>query len=79
MFIPNLLSSADSGGEISLATRIAIVEDEPDLREAVAEYLGANGYEVARMADLAIDEIERFLRGEPLRFQVEATDLSRIA
>jgi phosphoglycerate dehydrogenase-like enzyme len=40
---------------------------------------GANGYEVARMADLAIDEIERFVRGEPLHFQVEATDLSRIA
>lgn len=46
MFIPNLLSSADSGGVISLPTRIAIVEDEPDLRDAVAEYLGANGYEV---------------------------------
>jgi DNA-binding response OmpR family regulator len=45
MFIPNLLS-ADSGGAISLATRIVIVEDEPDLRDAVAEYLGANGYEV---------------------------------
>jgi DNA-binding response OmpR family regulator len=47
MFIPNLLSSADSGGAISLPTRIAIVEDEPDLRDAVAEYLGANGYDVA--------------------------------
>ena len=45
MFIPNLLS-ADSGGAISLPTRIVIVEDEPDLRDAVAEYLGANGYEV---------------------------------
>ena len=45
MFIPNLLS-ADSGGEISLPTRIVIVEDEPDLRDAVAEYLGANGYDV---------------------------------
>ena len=43
MFIPNLLS-ADSGGEISLRARIVIVEDEPDLRDAVAEYLGANGY-----------------------------------
>ncbi|HEY6630875.1 MAG TPA: response regulator transcription factor [Rhizobiaceae bacterium] len=29
-----------------MPTRIAIVEDEPDLRDAVAEYLGANGYEV---------------------------------
>ena len=45
MFIPNLLS-ANSGGVISVPTRIAIVEDEPDLRDAVAEYLGANGYDV---------------------------------
>lgn len=53
MFIPNLLS-ADSGGVISVPTRIAIVEDEPDLRDAVAEYLGANGYEVvtAENADM---------------------------
>ena len=53
MFIPNLLSSADSGGVISLLTRIAIVEDEPDLRDAVAEYLGANGYEVLTAANAA--------------------------
>ena len=43
MFIPNLLS-AESGGETTLRARIVIVEDEPDLRDAVAEYLGANGY-----------------------------------
>ena len=42
MFIPNLLS-AESGGETILRARIVIVEDEPDLRDAVAEYLGANG------------------------------------
>jgi DNA-binding response OmpR family regulator len=52
MFIPNLLS-ADSGGEISLPTRIVIVEDEPDLRDAVAEYLGANGYEVTTAENAA--------------------------
>ena len=52
MFIPNLLS-ADSGGAISLPTRIAIVEDEPDLRDAVAEYLGANGYEVTTAENAA--------------------------
>jgi DNA-binding response OmpR family regulator len=46
MFIPNLVS-ADSGGASFLASRIVIVEDEPDLRDAVAEYLGANGYDVA--------------------------------
>lgn len=45
MFTPNLLS-ADSGGIGSLSTRIVIVEDEPDLRDAVAEYLAANGYDV---------------------------------
>lgn len=52
MFIPNLLS-ADSGGMISLATRIVIVEDEPDLRDAVAEYLGANGYDVTTAENAA--------------------------
>ena len=45
MFTPNLIS-AHSGGAISLPIRIAIVEDEPDLRDAVAEYLSANGYDV---------------------------------
>ncbi|WP_189501730.1 MULTISPECIES: response regulator transcription factor [unclassified Mesorhizobium] len=46
MFIPNLLS-AESGSESIVRARIVVVEDEPDLRDAVAEYLGANGYEVA--------------------------------
>lgn len=52
MFIPNLLS-ADSGGETTLRARIVVVEDEPDLREAVVEYLAANGYDVAEAADAA--------------------------
>ena len=52
MFIPNLLS-AESGGETPLRARIAIVEDEPDLRDAVAEYLSANGFEVTPVADAA--------------------------
>ncbi len=52
MFVPNLLSSA-CGGETQLRARIAIVEDEPDLREAVAEYLAANGYDVTAAADAA--------------------------
>jgi len=50
MFIPNLLS-ADSGGQTQLRSKIAIVEDEPDLREAVAEYLIANGFEVMAFED----------------------------
>jgi DNA-binding response OmpR family regulator len=52
MFIPNLLS-ADSGGETTLRARIVVVEDEPDLREAVAEYLVANGFDVTPVPDAA--------------------------
>jgi DNA-binding response OmpR family regulator len=52
MFIPNLLS-ADSGGETTLRARIVVVEDEPDLRDAVAEYLVANGFDVTAVADAA--------------------------
>jgi DNA-binding response OmpR family regulator len=52
MFIPNLLS-ADSGGQTLLRARIVIVEDEPDLRDAVAEYLGANGFDVTTAEDAA--------------------------
>jgi len=46
MFIPNLLST-ESGSERVVKARIIVVEDEPDLREAVAEYLSASGYDVA--------------------------------
>jgi DNA-binding response OmpR family regulator len=52
MFIPNLLS-ADSGGETTLRARIVVVEDEPDLRDAVAEYLVANGFDVIALPDAA--------------------------
>ena len=52
MFIPNLLSS-ESGDKIPLRARIVVVEDEPDLRDAVAEYLTANGFEVMTAADAA--------------------------
>lgn len=52
MFVPNLHSGA-GGGETPLRARIAIVEDEPDLRDAVADYLGANGFDVAVAGDAA--------------------------
>jgi DNA-binding response OmpR family regulator len=52
MFIPNLLS-AESGGETTLRARIVVVEDEPDLRDAVAEYLVANGFDVTALPDAA--------------------------
>jgi len=52
MFVPNLVS-AGFGGQSTLRARIAIVEDEPDLRDAVAEYLEANGYDVTAVEDAA--------------------------
>ena len=52
MFIPNLLS-AESGSEAIVRARNVIVEDEPDLRDAVAEYLGANGYDVTQVGSAA--------------------------
>ncbi len=67
MFIPNLLS-ADSGGETPLRARIAIVEDEPDLREAVAEYLGANGFDVAAAADAA--EMRALVAGQSFHLAI---------
>ncbi|CAG1013675.1 MAG: response regulator transcription factor [Rhizobiaceae bacterium] len=67
MFIPNLLS-AESGGEIPLRARIAIVEDEPDLREAVAEYLAANGFDVSTAADAA--EMRSLAAAEPFHLAI---------
>lgn len=40
---------------------------------------GALGSETRRLLDLAIDELERFVRGTPLRHAVHREDLSRIA
>jgi phosphoglycerate dehydrogenase-like enzyme len=40
---------------------------------------GASGTEVYRMTDLIIEEIGRYLRGEPLQHEVREEDLSRIA
>lgn len=40
---------------------------------------GSQGAETQRMADLAIDEIERFLTGQPLQHAVTRADLERIA
>jgi DNA-binding response OmpR family regulator len=52
MFTPNLLFG-NSGDEHTVRSRIVIVEDEPDLRDAVAEYLGASGYDVMAVPDAA--------------------------
>jgi len=40
---------------------------------------GSLGVETRRMAELAVEEIERFVRGEPLRHAVAASDLARVA
>ena len=40
---------------------------------------GSLGNEISRLGDFAVDEIRRFGRGEPLRHEVRAEDLDRIA
>jgi phosphoglycerate dehydrogenase-like enzyme len=40
---------------------------------------GAMGAETQRMATLALDEIERFARGEPFRYALRREDLERLA
>jgi phosphoglycerate dehydrogenase-like enzyme len=40
---------------------------------------GAMGPETRRMAELALDELERFAKGEPFRYGIRAEDLARIA
>ena len=40
---------------------------------------GAMGDETQRLGILALDEIERFARGEPFRYPVHREDLDRIA
>lgn len=40
---------------------------------------GAMGTETQRMADLALDELERFAKGQPLQHEVKREDLARIA
>lgn len=40
---------------------------------------GAMGTETQRMADLALDELERFTRGEPFRYGIRHEDLARLA
>jgi phosphoglycerate dehydrogenase-like enzyme len=40
---------------------------------------GAVGVERTRLGEMAIDEIERFLKGEPLRYAITLADLARMA
>ena len=40
---------------------------------------GALAGERTRMVDLALDEVERFVRGEPLEHEVRSSDWDRIA
>ena len=66
------LLSLRNEDQTELRTRIAIAEDEPDLREAVAEYLCANGYEVLTAADAA--EMRRI--AEEKSFQLAILDIA---
>jgi DNA-binding response OmpR family regulator len=52
MFTPNLLAGT-SREDSSMRSRIVVVDDEPDLRDAVAEYLAASGYDVTVAGDAA--------------------------
>ena len=45
MFTPNLLAGT-SREHSAVRSKIVVVDDEPDLRDAVAEYLQASGYDV---------------------------------
>jgi phosphoglycerate dehydrogenase-like enzyme len=40
---------------------------------------GALGRETERMVELILAEIDRYRRGEPLRYRVEASELDRLA
>ncbi len=40
---------------------------------------GSLGTEISRMGELAVAEVRRFVAGEPLRYEVRAADLTRIA
>jgi len=66
------LLSERNGDQMELRTRIVIVEDEPDLRDAVAEYLGANGFEVLTASDAA--EMRKIAASEP--FHLAILDIS---
>jgi DNA-binding response OmpR family regulator len=70
MFVANLLSAGS--GDHTLRTRIAIVEDEPDLRDAVADYLTANGFDVTQAGSAA--EMRTLL--ETQRFDLAILDIA---
>lgn len=81
------LEAALMKGRISAV--LDVTEPEPLPRSSVLFELpnvfltphlaGAQGSELARLADLAIEEVERFGRGEPPRHPVRRQDLDRIA
>ena len=52
MFTPNLLAG-NLRDDTAVRSRIVVVDDEPDLRDAVAEYLTASGYDVTAVGDAA--------------------------
>lgn len=52
MFTPNLLAGT-SREDSAVRSKIVVVDDEPDLRDAVAEYLQASGYDVTVAGDAA--------------------------
>jgi phosphoglycerate dehydrogenase-like enzyme len=74
-------------GRISAVLDVAEPDPPPPGAELLAlpnvfltpHLAGAVGNELARLAELAVEEVERFARGAPPRFPVRAADLDRIA
>ena len=81
------LEAEVSTGRISAV--LDVTDPEPLPRSSVLHQLpnvfltphlaGAQGSELGRLADLALDEVERFATGLPLRHPIRREDLDRIA
>lgn len=76
-----------STGRISAVLDVTAVEPTPadsPLRALPNVFLtphvaGAAGTEMVRLAELAVEEVERWVAGEPARYPVVAADMDRIA
>lgn len=76
-----------STGRIAAVLDVTAVEPTPGdspLRSLPNVFLtphvaGAAGTEMVRLAELAVDEVERWVRGDPPRYPVTAEDMDRIA
>jgi phosphoglycerate dehydrogenase-like enzyme len=81
------LAAELAGGRISAVLDVTDPEPLPPDHPLLAlpncvvtpHLAGSQGTELSRLAELVIDEIERFAAGEPARYPVVAGDLERVA